>query len=102
MVRHSRGKYAGAVADFTEALLLDPNDKHAKKLKEHSAAKVQEVRLTSTPFLNNLFFGSWFSNRLTKLIAKPLLHRHVQEMMRDTLAPIDSTVVLDGRISTRD
>lgn len=43
MVRHSRGKYAGSVADFTEALLLDPNDKHAKKLLEHSAAKEREV-----------------------------------------------------------
>lgn len=45
MVRHSRGKYADSVADFTEALLLDPNDKHAKKLREHSAAKEREVRL---------------------------------------------------------
>eukprot|EP00752_Nemacystus_decipiens_P006119 g5519.t1 len=43
MVRHSRGKYAGSVADFDEALLLDPNDKHAKKLREHSAAKEREV-----------------------------------------------------------
>lgn len=43
MVRHSRGKYAGSVADFNEALLLDPNDKHAKKLREHSAAKEREV-----------------------------------------------------------
>lgn len=55
MVRHSRGKYAGAVDDFSEALLLDPNDKHAKKLKEHSAAKVCEVRLTSLTFLTILF-----------------------------------------------
>ncbi len=53
MVRHSRGKYAGAVADFSEALLLDPNDKHAKKLKEHSAAKVCEVWLKSLTFSSN-------------------------------------------------
>jgi len=55
MVRHSRGKYAGAVADFTEALILDPKDKHAKKLKEHSAAKVCEVRLTTVAFLLIVF-----------------------------------------------
>lgn len=48
MVRHSRGKYAGSIADFTEALHLDPNEKHAKKLMDHSRAKQREVRLTST------------------------------------------------------
>lgn len=47
MVRHSRGKYAGSVADFSEALLLDPSDNHAKKLREHSAAKEREVLLTT-------------------------------------------------------
>ncbi|CAM9269673.1 unnamed protein product [Scytosiphon promiscuus] len=43
MVRYSRGKYAGSIADFTEALRLDPNDKHAKKLLEHSRGKQREV-----------------------------------------------------------
>lgn len=51
MVRHVRGKYAGSIADFTEALRLDPNDKNAQKLMEHSAAKEREVRLTNPPFI---------------------------------------------------
>lgn len=50
MVKHSRGKYAGSVADFTEALRLDPGDKHARKLKEHSAAKEREVRLMNLTY----------------------------------------------------
>lgn len=45
VVRHSRGKYAGSVSDFTEVLRLDPNDKQAIKLRAHSAAKEREVRL---------------------------------------------------------
>lgn len=45
MVRHSRGKYSGSVADFTEALQLDPSDKHAQTLREHSTTKEREVRL---------------------------------------------------------
>lgn len=44
MVRHSRGKYAGAGADFTKVLDLDPTDKYAQKLRAHSAAKEREVR----------------------------------------------------------
>lgn len=45
MVRHSRGKYAAAVADFTEVLRLDPRERHALKLREHSVAKEREVRI---------------------------------------------------------
>lgn len=47
MVRYSRGKYAGSVADFTEALRLDPDDDQTIKLRKLSAAKQLEVRLTS-------------------------------------------------------
>lgn len=61
MVRHSRGKYAGSVADFTEALLLDPNDKHAKKLREHSAAKEREVRLMILRSCFASFIGLWLA-----------------------------------------
>lgn len=56
MVRHSRGKYAGSVADFNEALLLDPNDKHAKKLREHSADKEREVLLTTITYAAFVWF----------------------------------------------
>lgn len=63
MVRHSRGKYAGSVADFNEALLLDPNDKHAKKLREHSATKEREVLLTTFIFFTQPLFGSLSAGR---------------------------------------
>ena len=45
MVRYSRGKYAGAVADFAESVRLDPNDMKAFKLRELTAAKQRQVRL---------------------------------------------------------
>lgn len=48
VVRHSRGKYAEAVADFTEALVLDTSDQHAHKLREHSTTKKREVRLAGS------------------------------------------------------
>lgn len=59
MVRYSRGKYAGSVADFDEVLLLDPNDKHAIKLREHSAAKEREVMWTNFAFPTQPLLDSW-------------------------------------------
>lgn len=47
MVRYSRGKYAGSVADFTECVRLDPSDTKAFKLRELTAAKQRQVRLTN-------------------------------------------------------
>lgn len=47
MVRYSRGKYAGAVADFAESVRLDPTDTKAFKLRELTAAKQRQVRQTT-------------------------------------------------------
>lgn len=72
IVRHSRGKYAGSVADFNEALLLDPYDKHAKKLRGHSAAKEREVLLRALAF-SILHFLVRGRQADTKQICRPAL-----------------------------
>lgn len=46
-MRYCRGKYAEAVADFTESVLLDPSDTKAEQLRELTAAKLRQVRLTN-------------------------------------------------------
>lgn len=75
MVRHSRGKYASSIADFNEALLLDPNDKHAKKLREHSAAKEREVLLKTCSLSTQPFLGSWSTGRYVRnlVVAQPFV-----------------------------
>lgn len=76
MVRHSRGKYAGSVADFNEALLLDPNDKHAKKLRDHSAAREREVLLKFCTLYGQPLFLYLVRGRqaYTKHCRSPALH----------------------------
>lgn len=42
-VRHSRGNYVDAIADFDRALKLDPANKSAQKQRKESYAKLREV-----------------------------------------------------------
>lgn len=56
MVRYSRGKYAGAVADFAESVRLDPNDMKAFKLRELTAAKQRQVPLTICASVRGLLY----------------------------------------------